>query len=335
MKKKISIVTPTYNEDQNIEKLIFEIKKIMNSLQSKYDYEHIVIDNNSKDNTINILKKTSGKIVVTGVGKSGIIAKKIASTLSSTGSPSQFIHSTEASHGDLGMINKKDVVLAFTFSGKTIELNDIFIYSKEKKIPLIIITGKSNSKLENISTTCIEISNLKEACPLNLTPTTSTTAMLVLGDAIAVSLMTSKKFTKKNFYSYHPGGQLGKKLLLVKNVMHSGKKLPLIKGNVSMSTAIIEMTKKRFGCLGVVSKANKLIGIITDGDLRRHMGNSILEKKTSYIMTKNPKTVNQDIFAIEALNIMKKNKITQVFVTTNNKPIGILHIHDCIELELA
>ena len=284
---------------------------------------------------VNILKKNNGKIVVTGVGKSGIIAKKVASTLSSTGSPSQFIHSTEASHGDLGVINKKDVILAFTFSGKTMELNDIFIYSKEKKIPLIIITGKSNSKLENIATICIEISNLKEACPLDLAPTTSTTVMLALGDAFAVSLMVSKKFTKKHFYSYHPGGQLGKKLLLVKNIMHSGKKLPLIKENVPMSTAIIEMTKKRFGCLGVVSKTNTLIGIITDGDLRRHMGNSILEKKTTSIMTKKPKTVNKDIFASEALDIMKKSKITQVFITENNKPIGILHIHDCIELELA
>jgi len=284
---------------------------------------------------INILKKTNGKIVVTGVGKSGIVAKKIASTLSSTGSPSQFIHPAEASHGDLGMINNKDAILAFTFSGKTIELNDIFIYSKERKIPLIIITGKSNSKLENISTVCIEISNLKEACPFNLAPTTSTTAMLVLGDAIAVSLMKSKKFTKKNFYYFHPGGQLGKKLLLVKNVMHSGKKLPLINENVPMTTAIIEMTKKRFGCLGVISKNNNLTGIITDGDLRRHMENNILEKRTSCIMTKKPKTVDENIFAIEALNIMKKNKITQVFVTKNNKPIGILHIHDCIELELA
>ena len=177
--------------------------------------------------------------------------------------------------------------------------------------------------------------NLKEACPLNLAPTTSTTAMLALGDAIAVSLMTNKKFSKKNFYSFHPGGQLGKKLLIVKNIMHSGKKLPLIKENVPMTRAIIEMTKKRFGCLGVISKKNKLIGIITDGDLRRHMGNGILEKTTSSIMTKKPKTVDENIFAKEALDLMKKNKITQVFVTKNNKPIGILHIHDCIELELA
>ena len=146
--------------------------------------------------------------------------------------------------------------------------------------------------------------------------------------------MNIKKFSKKNFYSYHPGGQLGKKLLLVKNVMHSGNKLPLIKDNIPMTTAIIEMTKKRFGCLGVITKSKKLIGIITDGDLRRHMKNGMLEKTTSYIMTKNPKTIDQNTFAIEALNLMKKNKITQVFVTKNNKPIGILHIHDCIELEL-
>ena len=316
------------------EQIIKTAKKVINTEIKGLETLSKKLDKNFAK-AVNILKKTNGKIVVTGVGKSGIIAKKIASTLSSTGSPSQFIHSTEASHGDLGMINNKDVVLAFTFSGKTIELNDVFIYSKERKIPLIIITGKSNSKLENISTVCIEISNLKEACPLNLAPTTSTTAMLALGDAIAISLMKSKKFTKKKFYSFHPGGQLGKKLLLVKNVMHSGKKLPLINENVPMTTAIIEMTKKRFGCLGVVSKTNNLIGIITDGDLRRHMEDNILEKKTSYIMTKKPKTVGENIFAIEALNIMKKNKITQVFVTKNNKPIGILHIHDCIELELA
>ena len=316
------------------EQIIKTAKKVINTEIKGLETLSKKLDKNFAK-AVNILKKTNGKIVVTGVGKSGIIAKKIASTLSSTGSPSQFIHSTEASHGDLGMINNKDVVLAFTFSGKTIELNDVFIYSKERKIPLIIITGKSNSKLENISTVCIEISNLKEACPLNLAPTTSTTAMLALGDAIAISLMKSKKFTKKKFYSFHPGGQLGKKLLLVKNVMHSGKKLPLINENVFMTTAIIEMTKKRFGCLGVISKTNKLIGIITDGDLRRHMEDNILEKKTSYIMTKKPKTVGENIFAIEALNIMKKNKITQVFVTKNNKPIGILHIHDCIELELA
>ena len=316
------------------EQIIKTAKKVINTEIKGLETLSKKLDKNFAK-AVNILRKTNGKIVVTGVGKSGIIAKKIASTLSSTGSPSQFIHSTEASHCDLGMINNKDVVLAFTFSGKTIELNDVFIYSKERKIPLIIITGKSNSKLENISTVCIEISNLKEACPLNLAPTTSTTAMLALGDAIAISLMKSKKFTKKNFYSFHPGGQLGKKLLLVKNVMHSGKKLPLINENVPMTTAIIEMTKKRFGCLGVISKTNNLIGIITDGDLRRHMEDNILEKKTSYIMTKKPKTVGENIFAIEALNIMKKNKITQVFVTKNNKPIGILHIHDCIELELA
>ena len=316
------------------EQIIKTAKKVINTEIKGLETLSKKLDKNFAK-AVNILRKTNGKIVVTGVGKSGIIAKKIASTLSSTGSPSQFIHSTEASHGDLGMINNKDVVLAFTFSGKTIELNDVFIYSKERKIPLIIITGKSNSKLENISTVCIEISNLKEACPLNLAPTTSTTAMLALGDAIAISLMKSKKFTKKKFYSFHPGGQLVKKLLLVKNVMHSGKKLPLINENVPMTTAIIEMTKKRFGCLGVISKTNNLIGIITDGDLRRHMEDNILEKKTSYIMTKKPKTVDENIFAIEALNIMKKNKITQVFVTKNNKPIGILHIHDCIELELA
>ena len=214
--------------------------------------------NNNFVKAIEILKKTKGRIILTGIGKSGIIANKISSTLSSTGSPSQFIHPSEASHGDLGMLSRKDSIVALTFSGKTNELNDIFFYSKKNKIPLIIITSKSSSNLKQVAKVCIELSNLKEACPLGLTPTTSTTAMIALGDAIAITLMKLKKFTQKDFYSLHPGGELGKKLLLVKNIMHTGKKLPLINEHIPMTTAIIEMTKKRFGCLGVISKTNKL-----------------------------------------------------------------------------
>ena len=258
----------------------------------------------------------------------------ISSTLSSTGSPSQFIHPAEASHGDLGILSKNDSIIALTFSGKTNELNDIFFYSKENKIPLIIITSKSNSNLKQISKICIELSNIKEACPLNLAPTTSTTAMLALGDAIAIVLMKLKKFTKKDFYSFHPGGELGKKLLLVKNVMHQGNKIPLAEEKILMNNVIIEMSKKRFGCVGVTSKNKKLVGVITDGDLRRHMKNNILEKTAGEIMKKNPKTINKEMFVTNALEIMEKNKITQVFIVQNNKPIGILHIHDCIELGL-
>jgi len=290
--------------------------------------------NNNFVKAINILKKTKGRIILTGIGKSGIIANKISSTLSSTGSPSQFIHPAEASHGDLGILSKNDSIIALTFSGKTNELNDIFFYSKENKIPLIIITSKSNSNLKQISKICIELSNIKEACPLNLAPTTSTTAMLALGDAIAIVLMKLKKFTKKDFYSFHPGGELGKKLLLVKNVMHQGNKIPLAEEKILMNNVIIEMSKKRFGCVGVTSKNKKLVGVITDGDLRRHMKNNILEKTAGEIMKKNPKTINKEMFVTNALEIMEKNKITQVFIVQNNKPIGILHIHDCIELGL-
>ena len=290
--------------------------------------------NNNFVKAINILKKTKGRIILTGIGKSGIIANKISSTLSSTGSPSQFIHPAEASHGDLGILSKNDSIIALTFSGKTNELNDIFFYSKEKKIPLIIITSKSNSNLKQVSKICIELSNIKEACPLNLAPTSSTTAMLVLGDAIAIVLMKLKKFTKKNFYSFHPGGELGKKLLLVKNVMHQGNKVPLVEEKILMNDVIIEMSKKRLGCVGVTSKNKKLVGVITDGDLRRHMKNNILEKTAGEIMKKNPKTINKEMFVTNALEIMEKNKITQVFIVQNNKPIGILHIHDCIELGL-
>ena len=290
--------------------------------------------NNNFVKAINILKKTKGRIILTGIGKSGIIANKISSTLSSTGSPSQFIHPAEASHGDLGILSKNDSIIALTFSGKTNELNDIFFYSKENKIPLIIITSKSNSNLKQISKICIELSNIKEACPLNLAPTTSTTAMLALGDAIAIVLMKLKKFTKKDFYSFHPGGELGKKLLLVKNVMHQGNKIPLAEEKILMNNVIIEMSKKRFGCVGVTSKNKKLVGVITDGDLRRHMKNNILEKTAGEIMKKNPKTINKEMFVTVALELMEKNKITQVFIVQNNKPIGILHIHDCIELGL-
>ena len=290
--------------------------------------------NNNFVKAINILKKTKGRIILTGIGKSGIIANKISSTLSSTGSPSQFIHPAEASHGDLGILSKNDSIIALTFSGKTNELNDIFFYSKENKIPLIIITSKSNSNLKQISKICIELSNIKEACPLNLAPTTSTTAMLALGDAIAIVLMKLKKFTKKDFYSFHPGGELGKKLLLVKNVMHQGNKIPLAEEKILMNNVIIEMSKKRFGCVGVTSRNKKLVGVITDGDLRRHMKNNILEKTAGEIMKKNPKTINKEMFVTVALELMEKNKITQVFIVQNNKPIGILHIHDCIELGL-
>jgi len=290
--------------------------------------------NNNFVKAIEVLKKTEGRIILTGIGKSGIIANKISSTLSSTGSPSQFIHPSEASHGDLGILTKKDTIIALTFSGKTNELSDIFFYSKKNKIPLIIITSKSNSNLKYVAKVCIELSNLKEACPLELTPTTSTTAMAALGDAIAIVLMNLKKFTKKNFYSFHPGGELGKKLLIVKNIMHKGNKIPLVKETMLMSNVIIEISKKRLGCVGVTSKNKELIGIITDGDLRRHMKNRILEKTAKEIMKKNPKTINQEMFASNALELMEKNKITQVFIVQNNKPIGILHIHDCIELGL-
>jgi len=317
-----------------VEKNIIKIAKQVINTENKGLKALTNSINNNFVKAINILKKTKGRIILTGIGKSGIIANKISSTLSSTGSPSQFIHPAEASHGDLGILSKNDSIIALTFSGKTNELNDIFFYSKENKIPLIIITSKSNSNLKQISKICIELSNIKEACPLNLAPTTSTTAMLALGDAIAIVLMKLKKFTKKNFYSFHPGGELGKKLLLVKNVMHQGNKIPLAEEKILMNNVIIEMSKKRFGCVGVTSRNKKLVGVITDGDLRRHMKNNILEKTAGEIMKKNPKTINKEMFVTNALEIMEKNKITQVFIVQNNKPIGILHIHDCIELGL-
>ena len=288
--------------------------------------------NNKFINLVKGIVSTKGRVVVTGMGKSGHIANKISATLASTGTPAIFVHPAEASHGDLGMITKNDSILALSNSGESSELNAIINYAKRNNVPLFSITANSKSLLYKKSSVGIVLKKFKEACPLNLAPTTSTTMMMVLGDAIAVALLKLKGFNREDFKIFHPGGNIGKDLIKVTEIMHTGTKLPLIKENALMDKALIQMTKKSFGCLGIINKNKKLIGIITDGDLRRKMNSDIVKKSVKKIMTKKPLTIDENCLIGEALNLMNSKKITSLFICKKNIPIGIIHIHDCLRI---
>ena len=284
--------------------------------------------------SVDLLSKCEGKIIVTGMGKSGHIGQKIAATFSSTGTPAQFIHPGEASHGDLGNISKDDVLIILSNSGETAELYNIIAYSKKITLPIIGITSNSKSTLCENSTKTLIIPDLGEACPNGLAPTTSTTLMLSLGDALCIALMEKNNFTKNDFLAFHPGGNLGAKLKPISAIMHSGTNLPLVKMGHGMAEALIEMTKKGFGITGVVSESGDLKGVISDGDLRRNM-DGLLEKDVSTVMTKNPITLESSVNVSDALNLMNRNKITSVFISDANNPktpIGIVHLHDCLRL---
>ncbi|MBH43583.1 MAG: KpsF/GutQ family sugar-phosphate isomerase [Rickettsiales bacterium] len=281
---------------------------------------------------IDILKKTRGKIVVSGIGKSGHIAKKISSTLSSVGSSSFFIHPSEANHGDLGMITKDECVIIISNSGETVELFNIILHCKKLKVPIISITSEGKSTLAKKSNICLEIPKNIEACPLELAPTSSTTASLVLGDALAITLLEKNDFTKKKFSALHPGGKLGRLLLRVKDIMKVGNEIPIVKKSQEMGEALIEITSKGLGCVGIISEeSGDLLGIITDGDLRRHMDKKFLEKKIENVMTKNPKTLNGNELIADALNLMNKESITNFFITEKMKPVGVLHVHNILK----
>ena len=287
------------------------------------------LGNNFK-NAVDVLQKISGRVVVTGMGKSGHIARKMAATFSSTGKPSFFVHPGEASHGDLGMIQKNDAVIALSNSGETAELSDIVAYTTRYRIPLVGITGKAGSTLSRQSDVALVLPDEPEACPMGLAPTTSTTAMLALGDALAVCLLEREGFTAADFHDFHPGGKLGQKLLKVSDLMHSGDMVPLINKNALMGDALIEITSKSFGVVGVTGPKGKLEGVVTDGDLRRHMNAKLLSAKVSAIMTKGGVRANPDQLASEAVAVMNENKITTLFVIAKDLPVGILHIHDCL-----
>ncbi len=289
----------------------------------------------SFDKAIAMMHSCHGRIIVTGMGKSGHVGLKVAATLSSTGTPSFFVHPSEASHGDLGMITKQDVILAFSWSGETIELGNIVSYSRRFAVPLIAVTSSPESTLGTSADLVLALPQAKEACPHGLAPTTSTVMQLALGDCLAIALLESKGFTARDFKALHPGGQLGARLKFVSDLMHKGDRLPLASADGIMADAIVVMTEKALGCLGVIDGDGLLKGIITDGDLRRHMGDGLLAKRIGDIMTPGPKTVSPDLLASAALEVINASSITALFVVENGRPVGIIHIHDLLRAGVA
>lgn len=285
---------------------------------------------------VDLLAGVQGRIVVTGMGKSGHIGRKIAATLASTGSPAFFVHPGEASHGDLGMVTEADAILGLSNSGETSELSDFIGYSRRFSIPLISITSRKSSTLAEAADVSLVLPAAKEACPLGLAPTTSTTLTLALGDCLAVALLERRGFSADDFQQFHPGGSLGNQLMKVKDLMHSGNALPLVTKDTLMSDTLLEMTAKHFGCVAVVDEKNALLGIITDGDLRRNMTDDLIGKSAGDIMTTGAKTVDANVLALEGLALMNEKSITSLFVLDEDKKVsGILHIHDCLRAGIA
>lgn len=286
-----------------------------------------------------IMYNCKGRIVVTGVGKSGHIGKKIAATLASTGSPAFFVHPSEAKHGDIGMITSGDVVLALSNSGESEEVLALLPFLERFNIPLITLTGKGTSTLAKAAAFNLDVSVSKEACPLGLAPTASATAALVMGDALAMVLMDMRGFTKTDFAISHPGGSLGKRLLLkVTEVMHDGAAVPSVTVNCSLKEALLEMTQKKLGVTTIVDQNDALVGIFTDGDVRRALDHKIDIHNTpiEHMMSKEPKTISSDILAADALSLMQDHKITSLVVTNSQKqPIGIVHIHDILRAGIS
>ncbi|MEI8295059.1 MAG: KpsF/GutQ family sugar-phosphate isomerase [Alphaproteobacteria bacterium] len=280
---------------------------------------------------ISLLAQTRARIVVSGMGKSGHIARKIAATLSSTGQPSLFVHPAEASHGDLGMITADDAVLLLSKSGETSEMTTLLHYTRRFSMPLVAITANPQSTLAQSSDACLLLPKTAEACPMGLAPTTSTVMMLALGDAIAIALLVNRGFSNQDFHRFHPGGNLGTQLKRVTHIMHTGESLPLGKLQDPMSDILLTMTAKGFGCVGITDDDNRLIGVITDGDLRRHMVPNLLALKASEVMTAKPKTVDSAMLMGEALAFMNEKMVTSLFVVDSTSHVlGVIHIHDFI-----
>jgi arabinose-5-phosphate isomerase len=287
---------------------------------------------------LDICAAVRGRVAVTGIGKSGHIARKIASTLASTGTPAQFVHPAEASHGDLGMIGDGDAIIALSNSGGTDELSDIVAYSRRFEIPLVAITSGRLSPLAEAADVVLLLPPAAEACPMGLAPTTSTTMMLTLGDAIAIALLERKGFSTADFHRFHPGGQLGRQLLRVSDIMHTGDAIPLVPPEMPMSEAIVVMSSKSFGCVGVRAPDGRLVGVITDGDLRRHMGGGLLALPVAQVMHPNPKTIAANRLAGEALAMMtgRLPATTSLFVVDEaERPTGFVHMHDCLRAGIA
>jgi arabinose-5-phosphate isomerase len=276
------------------------------------------------------LGAVAGRVIVTGMGKSGHVARKIAATFASTGTPALFVHPGEASHGDLGMITRQDAVLALSNSGNTAELLDIIGYTRRCQIPLIGIVGKAPSQLAGAADVSLVLPPAPEACPLGLAPTTSTTMMLALGDALAVTLFERRGFSAEDFQALHPGGTLGARLQRVADLMHGPERLPLAHLDTPMSEAILTMSARPFGCVGIVDGEGSLVGIITDGDLRRHMQSNLLQLTAREVMTAAPKTIRPQALAAEAVGYLNANRILSLFVVDGGRPVGLVQLYDCL-----
>ena len=285
---------------------------------------------------VDMLAAVRGRVAVTGMGKSGHVARKIAATLASTGTPALFVHPAEASHGDLGMITAADAVLALSNSGETAELKDLTLYTRRFSIPLLAIVGRVPSTLAEAADLCLVLPAVREACPMGLAPTTSTTCMLALGDALAVALLERRGFSASDFADLHPGGKLGSQLIRVEQLMRQGPDLPLVQPTTPMSETILEMSRKALGCVGV-EENGRLVGIVTDGDLRRHMGPDLLARSACEVMTAWPRTIERRALAVEALARMNDSErpVTVLFVVDEGRPVGALHLHDCLKAGVA
>lgn len=291
---------------------------------------------------VGLMLAAKGRIIVSGMGKSGIVARKIAATLSSTGTPAYFVHPAEASHGDMGAITRQDLLLLLSWGGETAELSDLITYAKRHRIPIVAIGANPDSTLIKAADVQLLLPRMPEACPMGLAPTTSTTVMQALGDALAIALMERKGFSPDQYRDLHPGGSLGRALIRVSDLMHSGADVPLARETTGMRDVLLTMASGRLGCVGVVNDAGSLVGIVTDGDIRRHAlddssGGGIENRKAAEVMTAGPKIARPDQLAAEALALMTELKITQLFVLAEDSrsPLGVVHIHDCLRAGLA
>ncbi|MCL4456591.1 MAG: KpsF/GutQ family sugar-phosphate isomerase [Nitrospirae bacterium] len=292
--------------------------------------------NSDFEKAVEIIFNSKGRVVVTGMGKSGLVGKKIAATLASTGTPAFFLHPAEASHGDLGMVTSDDVIIAISNSGETEELIGLIPFLKRFNVGLISMAGNPDSTLSKAADVTLDISVKEEACPMGVVPTASTTATMAMGDALAVVLLTKRGFKEEDFASFHPGGSLGKKLFItVKDLMHTGAALPIVSPEAPMIKATVEISSKRLGVAVVAGKDNKILGIITDGDLRRGIekwGKDFFDMKTGEVMSKNPKTISEDSLAVKALSVMEQYSITSIVVPDNEgRAKGIIHLHDILK----
>ncbi|MCA0010910.1 KpsF/GutQ family sugar-phosphate isomerase [Mesorhizobium sp. B292B1B] len=284
---------------------------------------------------VDMISRIEGRVIVTGVGKSGHIGSKIAATLASTGTPAFFVHPAEANHGDLGMIARDDAIIAMSWSGESKEMMGIVAYSRRFSIPLIAITSGETSALARAADVVLLLPRAPEACPHGLAPTTSALLQLVMGDALAIALLEARGFTPDHFRTFHPGGQLGANLMQIREIMHVGERLPLVVSGTGMPDAILELSRKGFGCVAVTAADGALIGIVTDGDIRRHIGSNLTAMTVDEVMTRSPKTAAPDTLVATALQTINNSAITSLMVVEGKKPIGLVHLHDLLRIGAA